>query len=115
MPFARIPDLICAADVFVLNSEYEGLSHTLLEVSALGTPIVCSRIGGNPEVVEHERNGLLVPLRDDAALRAAIARLLGDPELARRFVAAGLERMQLFDRSRTFGRIETVLQGLARR
>ena len=115
VPYARIPDLICAADVFVLNSEYEGLSHTLLEVSALGTPIVCSRIGGNPEVVEHERNGLLVPLRDDAALRAAIARLLGDPELARRFVAAGLERMQLFDRSRTFGRIETVLQGLARR
>jgi len=115
VPYARIPDLICAADVFVLNSEYEGLSHTLLEVSALGTPIVCSRIGGNPEVVEHERNGLLVPLRDDDALRAAIARLLGDPALARRFVAAGLERMQLFDRSRTFGRIESVLQGLARR
>lgn len=115
VPYARIPDLICSADVFVLNSEYEGLSHTLLEVSALGTPIVASRIGGNPEVVEDERNGLLVPLRDDAALRAAIARLLDDPELARRFVAAGLERMKLFDRSRTFGRIEAVLQGLARR
>jgi len=115
VPYERIPDLICAADVFVLNSEYEGLSHTLLEVSALGTPIVCSKIGGNPEVVEHERNGLLVPLRDDAALRAAIARLLEDPTLARRFVAAGLERMQRFDRERTFGHIERLLEGLARR
>ncbi|MBM3989996.1 MAG: glycosyltransferase family 4 protein [Planctomycetes bacterium] len=115
VPYERIPDLICAADVFVLNSEYEGLSHTLLEVSALGTPIVCSKIGGNPEVVEHEHNGLLVPLRDDAALRAAIARLLDDEALARRFVAAGLERMQRFDRERTFGRIEQLLEGLARR
>lgn len=115
VPYERIPDLICAADVFVLNSEYEGLSHTLLEVSALGTPIVASRIGGNPEVVEHECNGLLVPLRDDEALRAAIARLLDDPDLARRFVTAGQERMQRFDRERTFGRIETVLAGLARR
>jgi glycosyltransferase involved in cell wall biosynthesis len=115
VPYEHIPDHICAADVFVLNSEYEGLSHTLLEVSALGTPIVASRIGGNPEVVEHEHNGLLVPLRDDEALRAAIARLLDDPELARRFVAAGQERMQRFDREQTFGRIETVLAGLARR
>jgi glycosyltransferase involved in cell wall biosynthesis len=115
VPYEHIPDHICAADVFVLNSEYEGLSHTLLEVSALGTPIVASRIGGNPEVVEHERNGLLVPLRDDEALRAAIARLLDDPELAQRFVAAGQERMQRFDREQTFGRIETVLAGLARR
>ncbi len=115
VPYERIPDLICAADLFVLNSEYEGLSHTLLEVSALGTPIVCTRIGGNPEVVEHGTNGFLVPLRDDAALRAAIERLLADPELARRFVAAGLERMQRFDRERTFGRIEQLLAGLARR
>jgi glycosyltransferase involved in cell wall biosynthesis len=54
-------------------------------------------------------------LRDDEALRAAIARLLDDPELAQRFVAAGQERMQRFDREQTFGRIETVLAGLARR
>ena len=90
-------------------------SAPLLEVSALGTPIVCTRIGGNPEVVEHGTNGFLVPLRDDAALRDAIARLLDDPQLAQRFVAAGLERMQRFDRQRTFGRIEQVLAGLARR
>ena len=57
VPHARIPSYIRAADVFVLNSRYEGLSHTLLEVLSLGTPIVASNVCGNPEVVEDGVNG----------------------------------------------------------
>ncbi|HKX46121.1 MAG TPA: glycosyltransferase family 4 protein, partial [Planctomycetota bacterium] len=85
VPHARIPLLVRAADVFVLNSEYEGLSHTLLEVLTLGTPIVCTGVCGNPEVVEDGQNGFLVPPRDPAALRAAVGRLLADEGLGRRF------------------------------
>ena len=72
------------ADVFVLNSEYEGLSHTLLEVLNLGTPIIASGVCGNPEVVEDGVNGLLVDPRDPETLRAAIHKLLQDsrPSLA---------------------------------
>jgi glycosyltransferase involved in cell wall biosynthesis len=112
-PYAEIPLLMRAADLFVLNSEYEGLSHTLLEATALGTPVVATRVCGNPEVVEHEVNGLLVPPGDDAALGGAMARLLGEPGLARRFAVAGRARLSEFDRERTFSAVEAVLAAAA--
>ena len=113
VPYARIPSYIRAADVFVLNSEYEGLSHTLLEVSAIGTPIVCTTAGGNPEVVENGVNGLLVPPKEVDQLRAAIERVLGDPTLAERFVGAGRARMDRYSREKTFGEVERALSELA--
>lgn len=109
VPHAEVMLYIRAADVFVLNSEYEGLSHTLLEVLHLGTPIVASAVCGNPEVVEDEVNGLLVDPRDPASLRAALERLLADPDLGRRFADAGLARRGSFTRRGTFGEVERVL------
>jgi len=114
VPHARIPLYVRAADVFVLNSRYEGLSHTLLEVLNLGTPIVASGVCGNPEVVEHEMSGLLVDPNDHAELRAAIGRLLADPELGRRFARAGLERRGRFTREGTFAEVEAALARAAR-
>ena len=67
-----------AADVFVLNTRYEGLSHVMLEAMAAGAPVVASAVGGNPEVIQDGVNGLLVPLDDGAAIAGAIERLLGD-------------------------------------
>lgn len=64
------------ADVFVLNSQYEGLSHALLEVLRLGKPIVASNCGGNPEVIENEKNGLLVEYNNIEQISAAIKRML---------------------------------------
>lgn len=108
-PYAEIPYLIRAADVFVLNSEYEGLSHTLLEVCALGTPAVATDIGGNPEVIEHGENGLLVPLGDSAELASSIARLLNDPALRARFAAESRRRMPRFAPETTFAQVEATL------
>jgi glycosyltransferase involved in cell wall biosynthesis len=113
VPHARIPLLIRASDLFVLNSEYEGLSHTLLEVQALGTPIVASRVCGNPEVVEDGVNGLLVDPRDARALAAAMRRLLDDPALGERYVAAGIARAERFTRERTFSEVERALGRVA--
>jgi glycosyltransferase involved in cell wall biosynthesis len=115
VPHERIPLLIRAADVFVLNSEYEGLSHTLLEVASLGTPIVCTGVCGNPEVVEHEVTGLLVPPRDDDALAAAIGRLRDDPALGERLAAGARAHMAAFDREATFSAVEGVLAEAADR
>ncbi len=109
VPHERIPLTIRAADVFVLNSLYEGLSHTLLEVQALGTPIVASDVCGNPEVVEEGRSGQLVDPRDTAALRRAIARYLDDPAFARAMAEGGRQRRAQFDRSTTFGEVEAAL------
>ena len=109
VPHAEIPYFVRAAEVFVLNSRYEGLSHTLLEVQALGTPIVASRVCGNPEVVEDEVNGLLVDPLDPHDLAQAIRRMLAEPELAGRFRDAGLERAPHFSRTRTFSEVERTL------
>ncbi|MDA1264046.1 MAG: glycosyltransferase family 4 protein, partial [Planctomycetota bacterium] len=113
VPHADIPMYVRAADVFVLNSEYEGLSHTLLEVLNLGTPIVASGVCGNPEVVEDGVNGLLVDPYDPQTLRVALEKLLGDDELCRRFVEAGLAKRPQFTRDGTFSEVEAVLGRLA--
>jgi glycosyltransferase involved in cell wall biosynthesis len=81
--------LIQDADVFVLNSTYEGLSHLLIEALALGTPIIATNVGGNPELIEDGKNGLLVPSGDRTALTEALLHLLVTPEhRARLSVAA---------------------------
>jgi glycosyltransferase involved in cell wall biosynthesis len=115
VPHAQIPLYIRAADVFVLNSEYEGLSHTLLEVMNLGTPIVASDVCGNPEVIENGRNGLLCDPRDSRTVADSVAKLLTDHELARRCVAEGLARRAQFSREATFSEVERQLARFGRR
>jgi glycosyltransferase involved in cell wall biosynthesis len=68
--------LMRAADGLALYSSYEGLSHTLLESLRLGTPVLASDIGGNPEVVQHGVNGLLIPHVDGPALRQGLQELV---------------------------------------
>lgn len=82
LPRAQALGWVKAADVFVLNSTYEGLSHALVEAMALGTPIVATAVGGNPELIEDRVDGLLVPTGDDEALYAAIKKVEADKESA---------------------------------
>ena len=110
VPHAQIPLYLLAADVFVLNSRYEGLSHTLVEAQAFGTPIVASNVCGNPEVVVQDESGQLVDPFDTDALRRAIARYLEDPEFARRMAAGGLRGRARFDHAATFGEVEQALR-----
>jgi glycosyltransferase involved in cell wall biosynthesis len=83
-----------AADYTVLYSGYEGLSHTLLESLLAGTPVIASDKGGNPEVVRHNENGLLVPYVDQDALTGTIRAALAGDTHARLAAHAGdgLER-----------------------
>ncbi len=113
VPHAQIPLYIRAADVFVLNSRYEGLSHTLLEVLHLETPMIASSVCGNPEVVEDEVNGLLIDPHDPSALARAITRVLEDPLLGARFNANCRERRPRFSREATFAEVEAALLGAA--
>lgn len=86
--------LLPQVDVFALPSQAEGISNTLLEAMACGCAPVATDVGGNPELVEHDVNGLLVPPRDDAALAAALARLVAAPALRQRLAQASLERVR---------------------
>jgi sugar transferase (PEP-CTERM/EpsH1 system associated) len=75
---ADVPELMSVIDVFVLCSRSEGLSVTLLEAMAAGKPVVATRVGGTPELIEHDINGLLVESDDEEGLSKALIELLTD-------------------------------------
>jgi len=73
-----------AADIFVLNSSYEGLSHVLIEALVHGKAIIATTAGGNPELIQDGVNGLLIPVGDTPALTAALIKLIENPDLRMR-------------------------------
>ncbi|HSL47817.1 MAG TPA: TIGR03088 family PEP-CTERM/XrtA system glycosyltransferase [Candidatus Deferrimicrobiaceae bacterium] len=97
-----VPAVLAAMDVFALPSVAEGISNTILEAMASGLPVVATRVGGSPELIEDGVGGALVPPRDPAALAGALTAYLEEPGLrslhgksARQRVTDrfGLERM----------------------
>lgn len=76
-----------SAEVCVLNSGYEGMSHVLLEAMHVGVPVCAAAKGGTPEMVTDGETGLLVPWRDHTALKTALARLTTDTALRDRLAA----------------------------
>jgi sugar transferase (PEP-CTERM/EpsH1 system associated) len=78
-----IPELLRAMDIFVLPSLGEGISNTVLEAMATGLPVIASRVGGNPELVQEGISGLLFPAADVDALTRALATLIDEPSLRR--------------------------------
>ena len=77
-----IPELLAAADAFVLPSLWEGLPYVLIEAASLGKPIIATDIDGVREVVRSGETGILVPPRDPGRLAAALILLLKDRDLA---------------------------------
>jgi glycosyltransferase involved in cell wall biosynthesis len=87
-----VPDLIESADAIVLPSLREGLSNVILEGMMGGKPVVASRAGGNVELIEHDRSGLLFDVGDVQALAAALERLARDTALRARLGEGARQR-----------------------
>jgi glycosyltransferase involved in cell wall biosynthesis len=100
-------------DVFVLSSLFEGLSIALLEAMALGKPVVVTSVGGLPEAVEHDKQGLVVPPGSSEALADAILGLLRDPSLRRRLGDEAVRRSTDFDIRRSVRRMEDVYEAMS--
>jgi glycosyltransferase involved in cell wall biosynthesis len=100
--------VLASADVMVLNSSHEGLSHVLIEALMAGVPIVATRTGGNPEILADE-SGILVPVGDTVALARELQRLNEDPELRTRLGKAARARAEAFSLATMLERTKTIL------
>lgn len=103
-----VPDLLAAADLFVLPSRFEGLPLALIEAMATGLPVVATRVCGTEEAVEHGRTGLLAESRDPESLARAILAVLTSLDRGAALGAAGRERA-----AQAFGADRMVRQTLA--
>lgn len=97
-----VADLLVASDFFVLPSRLEGFPMSILEAMSHRLPVVCTPVGGNPELVTDGEHGYLVPVDDAPALAAAMGKLVGDEPHRHKLGEAGHARVESdfsFDRT----------------
>jgi glycosyltransferase involved in cell wall biosynthesis len=94
-------EFIRLADVFVMSSRLEGLGTSIMDAQALGAPVVATRTGGIPEIVEDTVTGLLAPPGDAAALARALERMLDDAALRERCRTRAQAQSVRYDYHRT--------------
>jgi glycosyltransferase involved in cell wall biosynthesis len=88
--------LLSAADMYISPSLYENLSISILDALASGLPIICTNVGGSPEIVEDNTNGLVVPPRDPAALSEAMLKMISNESTCARFRENNKSKARLY-------------------
>jgi len=91
---------LAAADMFVINTGYEGFSHQILEAMMAGVPVITAAVGGNREIIEQGENGFLVKYNDEFNLVEAVRSLWQDSELKAEFVENGKKTVEKFSLER---------------
>lgn len=87
---------LAAADIFVLNTGYEGFSHQILEAMSAGAPVITTSAGGNKEIIRQGENGFMVKYNDEFNLIEAVKTLWKMPELREQFIEEGRKTERLF-------------------
>lgn len=87
-------------DVFVLNTDYEGFSHQILEAMAVGIPIITTNVGGNPEIITDRESGFLVEFNNKEQLKRSIIDLCGNKELKNKIISNAKETVEQFNKER---------------
>ena len=96
---------LLSADLGILASHEEGFSNAIIEMMAAGLPIIATNVGGNPEAIAHEKNGLLIRPCCPEDIAYSILRLSKDVKLRQQF---GEENYQTFSKNYTIGKcVET--------
>lgn len=109
LPHSETMAYVKAADMFVLNTGYEGLPHTIIEAQNLGTPVITTNVCGNPEVVENNQTGLLVEYNNKEEVKNAILKLLQDKDLAGRLSGNAKANLDKFDKQKMINNIIKIL------
>ncbi len=110
LPQEQLWSTIAAHDVFVLNSSFESFSYQVVEVMALGVPVVATEGSNLKEIITHEQEGLLVPAGDREALSGALSRIATDLVLRERLIKHAQEKSNMFSIQKTMTRLFELLQ-----
>ncbi len=100
---------LAAADMFVLNTGYEGFSHQILEAMVAGVPVITTAVGGNKEILRQGENGFMVKYQDEFNLIEAIKSLWQDNELKEEFKKEGKKTAEHFSSEKMFQETVKVL------
>ena len=105
----RVQELLRGLSVLVITSRWEGLPLIALEAMAAGVPVVATKVGGLPEVIEDGKSGLLVDSRDPKVIAAAVRRVLDDDRLRESIISSGRERVrELFSEQRMISQLSAL-------
>lgn len=104
----EVSALLRRATVLALPSYSEGVPMAILEALGSGTPIVATRVGGIPEILDHERHALLIPPRDVSQLAAALFRLINDGDLRERMSRNNRAAAKSFDVRRVAAALRSI-------
>jgi len=100
-------------DVLLFTSEMEGLGTTVLDAYAAGVPVVATRAGGIPEMVEEGETALLADVKDAEGLASHVLRVLEEPEVSNQLIANGYRILQHFTKEQMAKRLLSVYQTVA--
>ena len=106
--------VVAGAEAALLSSDWENLPHSAVEALSVGVPVVSTAVGGVPEVVHDEQNGLLVPPRRPAELARALRRMLDEPGLRERLAANAKPSVEALSSDAVYGKLEALLVEAAR-
>jgi glycosyltransferase involved in cell wall biosynthesis len=106
---------IQAADLYVLNTAHEGLSHQLLEAMSLKTPIATTPVGGNPELIEDGISGLMFSYNDEVAMLTAMQKIITEPTLGEQLATVAAKKTIQFTAEQSVSETHTALSAVVQK
>ena len=98
------------SDIFILNTQYEGFAHILIEASNLKIPIITTDIGGNPELIGNNKQGILIKPNDKEAIKNAVIKILQDDNFKQKIIQNAYEKSLSFSIKRTLDELEKIIK-----
>lgn len=96
-----LPQILADLDLFLITSKTEGLGTSILDAFACGVPVIGTAAGGIPELIEHEKTGLLCPVKEVDCLTQSVSRIIQSKELGDLLVRNAKEKVKLFSKEET--------------
>ena len=106
----KVLKLIKKVNIFILNTQYEGFAHQLIEVAKLKVPIITTNIGGNPELIQDNMDGILIKPNNKEQILSAIIKILGNDEFRKKITQNAFNKSKQFSIEKTLDNLVQILK-----